>query len=268
MIIRVGLNSCYRRLAALVHRRGLPIMISANGFYRPERGFGLKNAKALFGEADVALDSSGFVAMRRYGGYRWTFEEYVELVARARPTWWAAPDYCCEPEIAHDREEVLERVRETAEALELTRHLAADRGVPAPMPVLQGWLPDDYRRSADLMELAPLVGLGSVCRRQLYGPDGILRVIAALDRHLPPGVKLHLFGVKGTAFARLAEHERVFSVDSQAWDMAARRRHNGVSRSVKVRGQFLTDWLDRQQQLMAGSGQLDLFRQRTTPAEA
>ncbi len=95
------------------------------------------------------------------------------------------------------------------------------------MPVLQGWQVDDYRRSADLLpvdEWPDLVGLGSVCRRSVNGEDGIIAIVDALDRTLPKNVRLHLFGVKGAALDVLGRHERIKSIDSMAWDMAARRK--------------------------------------------
>ena len=70
--------------------------------------------------------------------------------------------------------------------------------------------------------LPPLVGVGSVCRRNVSGRDGLLAILEALDASLPPRTRLHLFGVKGSAIRRLAGHPRVHSVDSMAWDLNAR----------------------------------------------
>ncbi|MGB5336993.1 MAG: hypothetical protein WBN07_15345, partial [Woeseiaceae bacterium] len=142
-------------------------------------------------------------------------------------TWWAQMDCCCEPEVAKDRAERLFRLAETSRLYgDCNRH-AQRRGIKAPMPVLQGWHVDDYRRSADLLpvgEWPDLVGLGSVCRRSVNGEDGIIAIVEALDRHLPSNVKLHLFGVKGAALDVLGGHNRLKSIDSMAWDMAARRK--------------------------------------------
>ena len=132
MIIRVGIASCFTRLSAVAVEMGAPILVSANAFWKRGR-FGLPNGR-IFGGADVALDSAGFVAMMRYWGYQWTLGDYVNLAGRLRPTWWAAPDYCCEPQIAHNRAEVLERVQRTAFKLDWARQVADDRGVRPPMP--------------------------------------------------------------------------------------------------------------------------------------
>lgn len=248
MMIRVGIPASFRHFSAVARGIGAPILVSANAFWRNGR-FGLPTA-AVFGGADVALDSAGFVAMLRYWGYQWSLGDYVDLAGRVRPSWWAAPDYCCEPEIASDRATVLDRVERTALKLDWCQQVAADRGVPAPMPVLQGWFPDDYRRCADLIgDLPSLVGIGSVCRRPLGGEAGVLNVIEQLDRYLPRHVRLHLFGVKGSAIAKLGGHSRVASVDSAAWDFAARRervRNNQASCTLEYRSRYLRRWYEEQ----------------------
>jgi hypothetical protein len=112
------------------------------------------------------------------------------------------------------------------------------------MPVLQGWRPDDYVRCFDLMQVLPLpdlLGIGSVCRRHLGGVDGLMSIVAHLDRALPRQHKLHLFGVKGAAIGELAGHPRVHSVDSMAWDAAARRSKTG-SCTIEHRSAHLRSW--------------------------
>ncbi|HEY2960217.1 MAG TPA: hypothetical protein VGM21_18715 [Actinomycetota bacterium] len=64
---------------------------------------------------------------------------------------------------------------------------------------------------------APLVGLGSVCRRQASSQIGA--IVADLRRL---GLRLHGFGVKRRGLARYAD--RLESADSLAWSYAARRR--------------------------------------------
>lgn len=92
------------------------------------------------------------------------------------------------------------------------------------VPVLQGFTPDDYLRCADLYAAAgtdlsalPLVGLGSVCRRQRTA--GVDRLVGRVAR--VTGAALHLFGFKLTGLrtcARLAK-----SADSLAWSDGAKR---------------------------------------------
>jgi len=68
--------------------------------------------------------------------------------------------------------------------------------------------------------------------------------VEALDRVLPSGVGLHLFGVKGTALRFLSDHPRIASVDSMAWDFAARRQVP-VGRTAEMRIDVMHEWVRR-----------------------
>jgi hypothetical protein len=235
----------------------------------------------------TALDSAGFVAMTLYGGeYPWSVAEYVNFATAFPFDWYSSMDYCCEREIAADRQIVRRRVELTAErygdCIEHARYLREGEGmdwVTDATPIVQGWLPEDYRECVHLLDQhmhdgwPELVGVGSVCRRQLTGPDGIDRILATLDSVLPPHVKLHLFGVKSTALRKLAKHPRIASIDSCAWDFAARsaaywqrkaEREAGVpeagltKKTIAFRGEFMRDWATKQVEA-AKRAQLDLF---------
>lgn len=90
------------------------------------------------------------------------------------------------------------------------------------MPVLQGWTLADYWTCVDLYAQAgirladyPLVGLGSVCRRQATAEtDTIVRSLGAV---LP----LHGFGTKTSGLASYGRW--LTSADSMAWSYAGRR---------------------------------------------
>ncbi|BFL66283.1 DUF7221 family queuine tRNA-ribosyltransferase-like protein [Roseomonas mucosa] len=88
-------------------------------------------------------------------------------------------------------------------------------------------LTDHYLRCLDRLpdaSQAPLLGVGSVCRRQVGGAGGMLRVVDTLDRALGNApARLHLYGVKSEAMHALRDHPRVASVDSQAYGQTARR---------------------------------------------
>ena len=93
------------------------------------------------------------------------------------------------------------------------------------MPILQGWYPDDYLRCIDMylargITLAeyPIVGVGSICRRQATGQ--IDTVISSILRY-DPDIPLHAFGVK-TAGLRIYG-DKVHTADSLAWSYQARR---------------------------------------------
>lgn len=316
MIVRVGVPAGGRLLSTAIEH-GAPVLVSAGALWDNRRKrFRAPGVGVWTG--DTALDSAGFVAMTHHGGYPWSVSEYVELVVRNRGlnqrqddrdadligadcpwTWWSAMDFCCEPEVASDAAVVRKRVDATVasygdclEAAECWRSEGVT-DLPDPMPVLQGWRPQDYVRCAEAIAelidrehpcrcpsgdedcdaewhrgsdagLPDLVGVGSVCRRRVGGPDGVLALVDALDRVLPERVKLHLFGVKSAAVVALADHPRILSVDSMAWDYAARReKPAGASNTVARRAEYLTRWYDVQRAAAAPSPQQRLFGVQT-----
>jgi queuine/archaeosine tRNA-ribosyltransferase len=202
----------------------------------------------------VFLDSAGFTAMKHWGGYPWTPEQYINMVSEGEWAYWSQMDFCCEPEVAKDRAEVESRVRMTAEHLKTLTDMADSMGISRPTPVLQGWFPSDYQLSAQLAEgvlggdWPDLVGVGSVCRRDVHGEAGVIAIVRHLDGILPPHVRLHLFGVKSGALAQLAAHPRVESTDSMAWDFSARMicRKAGAPFSMDVRTSEMHRWAGQQ----------------------
>jgi hypothetical protein len=256
MKIRVGLPIPGGGLLRAARDLGAPLLISASAFMRPwpraDRAVtyfpGFKKPSEAFAGLDVALDSAGFVAMVLMRGFPWTVDDYVDLAAGAPWAWWAQMDLCCEPEIAGDRDTVALRQAETTRLYGECARAALRRGIALPMPVLQGWSPDDYARACDQQPVErDLLGVGSVCRRNLSGPDGIEAVVSRLDRILPPATRLHLFGVKSEAVSVLAQHPRIASVDSMAWDARSRYRNYGRN-TVERRGVEMADWYRKQLQ--------------------
>lgn len=190
-----------------------------------------------------ALDSGGFTELQMYGEWRTAPKEYVAAVRRYDDEidnlGWAAPqDWMCEPIIIKGGKvgpitfvgtglDVAEHQRRTVANFRLLEELwyaQSDRESPF-MPVLQGWERDDYLRCWDLYDAAgvnlaeyPVVGVGSVCRRQ--ATDEIGEILASI-RALDPEVPLHGFGVKRLGLARYAQH--LDSADSMAWSFDARR---------------------------------------------
>lgn len=185
-----------------------------------------------------ALDSGGFSEVSQFGEWRTIPREYVAAVARydaeIGSLHWAAPqDWMCEPEVIHGGGpgrfagtglSVAEhQARTVASFLQLCELWPAYSSEQCPfMPALQGWAPGDYWRCADLYDKAgvrledyPVVGLGSVCRRQ--GTPAITRLIGELT----PWIAVHGFGMKKTGLA--AAGHRLTSADSMAWSSGARR---------------------------------------------
>jgi hypothetical protein len=172
-----------------------------------------------------ALDSGGFSELSLHGGWTVTPRAYAAEVRRFAAEigglQWAAPqDWMCEPVmLAKTGRSVAAHQRLTVRNYLDLREIAPD--LPW-VPVLQGWEPDDYRHCVDLYAAAgvdlaalPLVGLGSVCRRQHT------RTAARVVERLQP-LRLHAFGFKLTGLAAVAP--LLASADSMAWSLAARRR--------------------------------------------
>lgn len=173
-----------------------------------------------------ALDSGGFSELSLYG--RWTVSArwYAEEVARwhaeiGNLQWAAIMDWMCEPIILEKTGLSLrEHQRRTVASYLELRDLNPD--LPW-VPVLQGWGPRDYLLHREMYDRAginlarlPLVGLGSVCRRQNTATvEGLIRRLHA------DGIRLHGFGFKLNGLRRVARY--LASADSMAWSFDARR---------------------------------------------
>lgn len=170
-----------------------------------------------------ALDSGGFTELSMHGEWRTTVTEYVEATQRyaeqiGQLTWAAPMDWMCEP---HMLDKTGLSVREHQERTILNYLDIRDRG-PF-IPVLQGWTLADYERCVDLYDEAgvdlaaePIVGVGSVCRRQSTLEIG--RIFQALSG---VGIACHGFGVKKQGVAQYGRF--LASADSMAWSYRARR---------------------------------------------
>lgn len=260
IIVRVGLPKTTGRIALEARRRGYPALVSAGALWDPHRETFRVPGMLLLRMASVVLDSAGFV--RGLSGYPWTVAQYVlYAVTWHFFEWWAQMDLPCEEALAPDKQAVRARVRASAalfaECLAESRRLRAEgyRFHSDPMPVLQGRDPEDYALSAALLaeicggSLPPLVGVGSMCTREVGGPAGVLAIVEALDKLLPPGVRLHLFGVKGPALRQLAAMaHRVASTDSMGWDFGERMDafNEGRPNTAEGRALAMVEWMEAQ----------------------
>jgi hypothetical protein len=216
--------------------------------------------------APVVLDSGGFTELQMHG--EWTVDPhtYARRVRRycdeIGHVLWAAPqDWMCEPIVisggqagpvrfAGTRLSVLEHQRRTVVNLVQLREIAPE--VPW-LPVVQGYTIAEYLHCVDLYDTAgidlttePIVGLGSVCRRQATEEAHL--IIMALHRR---GVRrLHGFGVKILGLERYGH--KLTSADSLAWSADARRRQRPIPECVGGRHKncancprFALQWRDR-----------------------
>jgi hypothetical protein len=172
-----------------------------------------------------SLDSGGFSEVSLLGRWETPAATYAAEVRRysqeiGQLTTAAVQDWMCEPFITRKTElSVREHQRRTIRSYLELRQLAPD--LPW-MPVLQGWTYDDYLRHLDEYDAAgidlaalPLVGLGSVCRRQ----DTTLAEELVRDLH-GRGLRIHAFGFKSGGLARCSRF--LASADSMAWSYRAR----------------------------------------------
>jgi hypothetical protein len=174
-----------------------------------------------------ALDSGGFTEVSKYGA-----DAYKSWPPRIYASWvltlmlevglleWAAiQDWMCE-------DEMLLKTHMTVaqhQALTLRSYLtlmSINPFIPW-VPVLQGYTVEDYKRHVgdyyshgiDLSAL-PLVGLGSVCRRQTLTP-----IVGLCNWLKGQGLRVHGFGVNKTGLPELAAY--LDSTDSMAWAVDA-----------------------------------------------
>lgn len=254
--IRVGMPLVAGQLLQYGLESGLPLMFSANAFARMSArkefaGFRLDAAAAIPEPCDAALDSSGFCAASVFGDYRFSLDQYLDLVAARSWSFWSSLDYCVEAQVAPEAATRRLRIDTTIARYWQCADRAAQRGLPPPLKVLQGHYPDEYARCAEAMgieEGTQLVGIGSVCRRHMHGEAGVLAIVRELDKLLPRGVALHFFGLKGSGplAALLAEFpHRVGSTDSMAYDFAVRRACP-VGRTQRMRANAMIEWHARQ----------------------
>lgn len=182
-----------------------------------------KRRRLPVASCDWALDSGGFTELSLFGGWATATDEYVEAVQRyseeiGRLLWAAPMDWMCEPLIlAKTGLSVREHQLRT-----VTSYLELRSRGPF-IPVLQGWTPQDYMRCIELYQSAgvnlaeaPVVGIGSVCRRQSTAEIGQI----ALILH-QAGIRSHGFGVKKAGVERYGR--LLASADSMAWSYSARR---------------------------------------------
>lgn len=173
-----------------------------------------------------AEDSGGFSELSLFGKWVTAADHYASAVSRhvdeiGSMLWAAIQDWMCEPFML-DRTglTLAEHQARTVDSYLELRELAP--AVPW-APVIQGWRQRDYHdhvrqyvnAGVDL-SAAPVVGVGSICRRQATDEAAsILGSLAAL------GLSLHAFGLKTLGLRKIGGE--VASADSMAWSLNARK---------------------------------------------
>ena len=192
----------------------------------------LRERKSHFVVGDWIMDSGAFTTIAKHGDYPHPVSEYAAQIRRWKDCGnllaAVSQDYMCEAHML-DRTglTVADHQRLTIERYDAL--LAEGTGVYI-MPVLQGYAPADYvahlAAYGDRLAHGAWVGVGSVCKRN-GDPRAIERVLLAV-KTVRPDLKLHGFGLKGTALGSGLVCELLETADSMAWSFAARKaRHHG-----------------------------------------
>lgn len=225
-------------------RRGVPLCVQAR--YLAER----KTLKP--GTGPLLIDSGGFTHLLRHGreagrNLRWgspSMQEYAELVARCvreiGQVDGAAPqDWMSEPAMIWGGKVGMAQAEGTGLSHEIHAHLTMLSYVsltsywpevsddPCPFfPVLQGWTLGHLEYCRELyvaagvdLAAAPIVGLGSVCRR-----SDTIKISLLASWFARYGYSLHGFGVKMGGL-ELAAGGAWTSIDTEAWSYDAYRAH-------------------------------------------
>jgi hypothetical protein len=172
-----------------------------------------------------ALDSGGFTELSLHGRWRTDAAAYVKAVRRYATEIgnldWAAPRDRMTEDHVLARTGLSLRTHQHLTVVDYLRLRDLDADLPF-IPVLQGQSITDYHRCADMYEergidlaALPLVGVGSVCRRQ--HTLEVERIVRSLSAR---GYRLHAFGVKVTGLARYGD--AICSSDSAAWSLQGR----------------------------------------------
>lgn len=194
----------------------------------------LETRQKPLGCDELLLDSQAFRVLELYGDHRLSAAAYAaaatRIAALCTTVVVVAQDYMCEQYIfqkryAHTgvRFTVADHQRLTIGRYDELRG-RLDRSI-AVLPVLQGYHPREYvahiRQYGRRLTSGAWVGVGSVCKRNT-DPAAIRAVLLAIHAERPD-LRLHGFGVKVTALASPTVRQLLFSADSMAWSMNARK---------------------------------------------
>lgn len=202
------------------------------------------------------MDSGAFRELEMYGKFCISVEQYASEIKR-----WSqfrgfelavTQDYMCEPfMVARTGLTVAEHQRLTIQRYDALAKLV---GADVLLPVLQGYAPVDYVRHlaayGDRLTPCMRVGVGSVCKRN-SNPQSILDVLEAINI-VRPDLRLHGFGLKKTALENALVCNLLYSADSMAWSLAARRNNgntNGLYEAITYADQVEKIMGKRGQQL-------------------
>lgn len=193
-----------------------PILVSAASLWQKGQGRRFWMPR-LAPHREFLLDSGAFSLLSTMPDYPYSVHDYVEVARKLEATHIAARDWPCEP-FGRIRVPVEERIRRTVDAdAEILDY--PDLNGCAPLPVIQGWTPEQYVACIDAMKERGLIrdfmAVGSCCKRTSTAE--VMAVARAVRTELPARVQLHFFGLKVTAFRQPGFARIAHSVDTGAW---------------------------------------------------
>lgn len=206
----------------------------------------LRGRRSVFRCRRVIIDSGAFRELELHGNEKEYAAELLrwKIMLGRKLLAGVAQDYMCEPfMLARTGLTTADHQRLTIERYD--RLLACDTGGTYIMPVLQGYAPGEYvehvRQYGDRLAPRAYVGVGSVCKRN-GDPQAAAAVFLAIKRERPD-LRLHAFGIKITALRSGLIRDLIFSADSTAWSLNARkngRNQNDPAEAVKYASRVST----------------------------
>jgi hypothetical protein len=190
---------------------------------------------------DLLMDAQSFRILELHGDHELAPTEYAAIGMRVsalcdRLT-LVCQDYMCEDYILQKRFEhtgvrftVADHQRLTISRYDALHFHASQRGLSV-MPVLQGYAAHEYvdhiRQYGRRLARGAWVGVGSVCRRN--GDPSTIRDVLYAIRRERPDLRLHGFGLKKTALAWGWIRDALWSADSMAWSLNARKNDRNAN---------------------------------------
>ena len=184
------------------------------------------------------LDSGGFGFNVYAEGYPFSPDEYLQLIDKFRPDFFATMDYPCEPSLEYEPRSIWDRIDATVDFAQYL--INSYNGSSLCVPVIQGWQIEHYDCCVHQMEKAriirPYMAVGSVCMRKRY--HDYAEIVEFVWRRLSGKVKLHFFGLKIRAITTQIGYLRNFigSLDTCAW-LWGRNGEDRLPRTAAVKMQ-------------------------------
>jgi len=185
-----------------------------------------QNTPPKYSYETLFIDSGGFYSSMLSGKYTKSDDEYLQFIEKVVPEYFALRDFPCEPQLLKKynltaKQNIQRTVDNHIALLDRIQNYCINS---EPVPVIQGWIKEDYLECIDTFKeqglMSNYMAIGSVCRRASVS---IIRdIIVSIRDNIPAWVQLHGFGVKLTALSDLAIWNALYSVDSGAWDYVAR----------------------------------------------